>query len=230
MLREHGTERPGSCALLQEKRAGTFRCVGVRAAALRRRPQVRERHRLAELLRAARGGDRQHRRSQLRHEAHRGALQPLRRSPRPRLRGRSAADRAALLHQRRRARRSSPRDPELIAGSSPSSRSSDRSRSWTGRRVDAGRGLDVRSMPCAAARSIGALRRLAAAAAPRAGPRFPRSRARSRPPSWMNVDDLVQLARDRGTCRAPRHTSTTVPDSRPKLMRFIILPQRTHGR
>jgi peptide-methionine (R)-S-oxide reductase len=28
VLREHGTERPGSCALLQEKRAGTFSCVG----------------------------------------------------------------------------------------------------------------------------------------------------------------------------------------------------------
>jgi peptide-methionine (R)-S-oxide reductase len=28
VLRGHGTERPGSCALLQEKRAGTFTCVG----------------------------------------------------------------------------------------------------------------------------------------------------------------------------------------------------------
>jgi peptide-methionine (R)-S-oxide reductase len=28
VLREHGTERPGSCALLQEKRAGTFTCAG----------------------------------------------------------------------------------------------------------------------------------------------------------------------------------------------------------
>ncbi len=28
VLRQHGTERPGSCALLHEKRAGTFRCVG----------------------------------------------------------------------------------------------------------------------------------------------------------------------------------------------------------
>ena len=28
VLRGHGTERPGSCALLAEKRAGTFKCVG----------------------------------------------------------------------------------------------------------------------------------------------------------------------------------------------------------
>ena len=28
VMRDHGTERPGSCALLHEKRAGTFRCAG----------------------------------------------------------------------------------------------------------------------------------------------------------------------------------------------------------
>ena len=28
VLREHATERPGSCALLQEHRPGTFSCVG----------------------------------------------------------------------------------------------------------------------------------------------------------------------------------------------------------
>ncbi len=28
VLRQHGTERPGSCALLYEKRQGTFACVG----------------------------------------------------------------------------------------------------------------------------------------------------------------------------------------------------------
>ncbi|TDQ81935.1 peptide-methionine (R)-S-oxide reductase [Dongia mobilis] len=28
IMREHGTERPGSCALLLEKRAGTFTCAG----------------------------------------------------------------------------------------------------------------------------------------------------------------------------------------------------------
>lgn len=28
VMRSHGTERPGSCALLHEKRAGTFACIG----------------------------------------------------------------------------------------------------------------------------------------------------------------------------------------------------------
>jgi peptide-methionine (R)-S-oxide reductase len=28
VLRQHGTERPGSCALLHEKRQGTFKCAG----------------------------------------------------------------------------------------------------------------------------------------------------------------------------------------------------------
>jgi peptide-methionine (R)-S-oxide reductase len=28
VLRQHGTERPGTCALLQEKRTGTFSCAG----------------------------------------------------------------------------------------------------------------------------------------------------------------------------------------------------------
>ncbi|MDR7221575.1 peptide-methionine (R)-S-oxide reductase MsrB [Aminobacter aminovorans] len=28
VMRHHGTERPGSCALLYEKRAGTFTCAG----------------------------------------------------------------------------------------------------------------------------------------------------------------------------------------------------------
>ena len=30
IMREHGTEAPGSCALLNEKRAGTFHCAGCR--------------------------------------------------------------------------------------------------------------------------------------------------------------------------------------------------------
>jgi hypothetical protein len=35
IMREHGTEAPGSCALNFEKRAGTFICAGVRPAAVR---------------------------------------------------------------------------------------------------------------------------------------------------------------------------------------------------
>jgi peptide-methionine (R)-S-oxide reductase len=32
VMRGHGTERPGSCALLHEKRAGTFTCAGCGSA------------------------------------------------------------------------------------------------------------------------------------------------------------------------------------------------------
>lgn len=35
VLRGHGTERPGSCALLHEKRPGTFSCVGCGQALFR---------------------------------------------------------------------------------------------------------------------------------------------------------------------------------------------------
>ena len=68
------------------------------------RHQVRQRHRLAELLAAARQCRRHRDRHDLRHAPHRGALPPLRRPSRPRLRRRAAADRAALLHERPRAR------------------------------------------------------------------------------------------------------------------------------
>ena len=53
---------------------GTFRLRRVRPGALRLRYQVRERHRLAELLGAARQCRGHHGRSQLFHGAHRGAL------------------------------------------------------------------------------------------------------------------------------------------------------------
>ena len=51
VLREHGTEPPGSSPLDAEKRAGTLRLRRLRPAALRVVDQVRQRHRLAELLR-----------------------------------------------------------------------------------------------------------------------------------------------------------------------------------
>ncbi len=53
VLRKHGTERPGTSALLAREAQGHLRLRRLRAAAVLLRHQVRERHRLAELLRAA---------------------------------------------------------------------------------------------------------------------------------------------------------------------------------
>ena len=104
MLRQHGTERRGTCALpRREHGPGTFTCAGCGAPLFKSRPQVRERHRLAELLLSRSRGGRDDDRSQLRDDAHRGPLRALRRPSRPRVRGRPAADRPSLLHQRRRA-------------------------------------------------------------------------------------------------------------------------------
>ena len=72
----------------------------LRHAAVRRGDEVRLRHRLAQLLRADRGGERAQRgRHELVHAPHRGRLRRLRRAPRPRLRRRARPDRPALLHE-----------------------------------------------------------------------------------------------------------------------------------
>ena len=102
IMRGHGTERPGSCALLYEKRPGRLRLRGLRAAAVREQDQVRKRHRLAELQYAGRRRGRDDDRPQLRHDAHRSALLALRIASRPRISGWSAANGPALLHQWRR--------------------------------------------------------------------------------------------------------------------------------
>ena len=101
VLRGHGTEFPGSCALLTEHREGTFACAACDQPLFVADTEVRERNGLAQLLRADRGLDRHHRRSQSWNDAHRSALQPVRRTSGPRLSRRSTADRIALLHQRR---------------------------------------------------------------------------------------------------------------------------------
>ena len=74
VLRKHGTERAGSSPLNNENRPGTFGCAGCGQAAVRFGDQIRERHRLAELLRAAGRRGRHHRGPQLLHDPHRGAL------------------------------------------------------------------------------------------------------------------------------------------------------------
>ena len=54
VLRHEGTERPFTSSLLKEHRAGTFACAGCDLPLLLVEDQIRQRHRLAELLGAAR--------------------------------------------------------------------------------------------------------------------------------------------------------------------------------
>ena len=100
VMRGHGTERPGSCALLHEKRPGSFACAGCGTTLFEGQVQVRERHGVAELQRAGGGVGGDDDGPQLRDGADRGALRHLRQPPRARLPGRAAADGPALLHQR----------------------------------------------------------------------------------------------------------------------------------
>ena len=91
-------------AVPRPPRAGDLLLRGLRPAAVFVGRQVRFGHGLAELFPAggarARGGTEG---PQPRHAPHGSALRPVRRAPRPRLRGWAAADGPALLHQFRRA-------------------------------------------------------------------------------------------------------------------------------
>ena len=55
IMREHGTEAPGSCALNYEKRARHVFLRRLRSAAVHVEEEIRERHRLAELQRSGAG-------------------------------------------------------------------------------------------------------------------------------------------------------------------------------
>ena len=101
VLRKHGTERAGTSPLNTREAQGHVRLRGLRPAAVLVRHEIRERHRLAELLAAAAERGRHHDRQVVLHDAHRGALPPLRRPSRPCVRRRPEADRPALLHERR---------------------------------------------------------------------------------------------------------------------------------
>ena len=54
VLRGHGTEAPGSCALLVEKRPGKFSCAGCGQALFEVTAEVRERDGVAKLQRSNR--------------------------------------------------------------------------------------------------------------------------------------------------------------------------------
>ena len=58
MLRQAGTEMPGSSPLQQRTSQGRLHLRRLRAAFVRQRDQVRQRHRLAELLRSPAARDR----------------------------------------------------------------------------------------------------------------------------------------------------------------------------
>ncbi len=99
VMRAHGTEAPGSCALEHEKRPGVFACAGCDQPLFATRQKFSKRLRLAELLRSARRSHRHLGRPFPSHDPHRGALQPLRLASRPCVSRWPAADRPALLHQ-----------------------------------------------------------------------------------------------------------------------------------
>ena len=85
VLREHGTERAGLSPLDKEYGGGHLPLCRLRSAAFRLRHQIQQRNRLAEFLGAGRAGGRDTDRPQSLHGPHRSALQPLRRTSRPRL-------------------------------------------------------------------------------------------------------------------------------------------------
>jgi hypothetical protein len=91
VLRLHRTEVPGSSPLNHESRKGTFTCAGCELPLFSSETKYDSKTGWPSFYRPSPAA-----------AAHRGALPPLRRAPRPRVRGRAAADRLALLHQRRR--------------------------------------------------------------------------------------------------------------------------------
>ena len=95
-----GHRAPGLEPAAQGASQGHLRLRRLRPAAVLLGDEIRERHRLAELLSAAGKRRRQDRGPHLRDAADRNSLPPLRRPSRPRLRRRAEADRPALLHGR----------------------------------------------------------------------------------------------------------------------------------
>ena len=102
IMRGHGTERPGSCALLHEKRPGVFVCAGCGQPLFESKTKFESGTGWPSFNTPVEGAVETTRRPQLGHDAHRSALLALRLASRPCLSGRAAADRPALLHQRRR--------------------------------------------------------------------------------------------------------------------------------
>jgi hypothetical protein len=100
VLRHEDTERAGTSPLKAESGAG-LRLRRLRPAAVQVRMEVRERHRLAQLLQRDQGKHRDQARPDPADAADRVPLRPLPGPPGPHLRRRPKAHRPALLQQRR---------------------------------------------------------------------------------------------------------------------------------
>ena len=101
VMRAHGTERPGSCALLHEKRPGSFVCAGCGQALFESKTKFESGTGWPSFDTPIEGGVSE-RRPQHGYDAHRSALLALRIASGPCLSGRPPANRLALLHQWRR--------------------------------------------------------------------------------------------------------------------------------
>ena len=103
ILRKEGTERPGSSPLLKEHRKGIFACAGCDLPLFSSETKFESGTGWPSFYQPLENavGTTEDRTFGM--AAHRGALPPLRRPSRPRLRRRPEADRPALLHGRFRA-------------------------------------------------------------------------------------------------------------------------------
>ena len=101
VLRLHRTEPPGSSPLNHEKRKGTYACAGCALPLFSSDTKYDSRTGWPSFYQPLAQRARHQAGLCVAHSAHRGALPALRRASRACVRGRTAADRAALLHQRR---------------------------------------------------------------------------------------------------------------------------------
>ena len=101
VLRKHGTERAGTSPLNHEKRKGTFACAGCDLPLFSSDTKFESGTGWPSFYQPLPDAIGTTTDRSLLHDPHRGALQPLRRPPRPRVRRRPGADRPALLHERR---------------------------------------------------------------------------------------------------------------------------------
>ncbi len=101
VMRGHGTEPAGSCALNYEKRAGTFTCAGCGQPLFASKKKFESGTGWPSFNDPQPDAVETSTDNSYGMAAHRGALQPLRQPSRTRFRRRPAADASALLHQRR---------------------------------------------------------------------------------------------------------------------------------